>query len=347
MSKWLNTQLNNNIAQILINRPEALNAMNHAMNLELLYFLEAQEHNDDCHAYLIEGAGEKAFCAGGDIRALHKYLKSRYPEMRDIAQHFFVHEYRLNLLISQLKKPYIAILDGYTMGGGAGISINGSHPIATDTTRFAMPENKIGLFPDVGATHFLQRCPNGLGLYLAISGESLSGHEMVYANLAKAFVRQADLENFKADIINGKNIDDLIKTYQAYDASQIDDAKMIWIKTHFESPESLEALISGIEADASPYAKDFLQAFHKVSLLSASLTFDKFYAQENKILKKTLEHDLFYAINIIKEGDFIEGVRALLVDKSNDPKFLFKKISDLPKNFIDIHFKTRYSESTL
>ncbi len=207
MSKWLNTSLHNNIGQILINRPEALNAMAHQMNLELLYFLEREEQNDECHAYIIEGAGDKAFCAGGDIRALYNYLKSPHKEVNDLVQHFFAHEYRLNYDISQLKKPYISILDGYVMGGGVGVSIHGSHPIATDSTIFAMPENKIGLIPDVGAMNFFQKCPKGLGLYLALTGDRLNGHELVYAKLAKAFIPKADIPSFKSDIFSGKAVD--------------------------------------------------------------------------------------------------------------------------------------------
>jgi len=347
MSKWLNTSLNKHVGHILINRPEVLNAMNHQMNLELLYFLEAQEKNDACHAYLIEGVGEKAFCAGGDIRALYDYLNSPHQEVNDLLTHFFVQEYRLNQIIHDLTKPYIAILDGYVMGGGAGISINGSHPIATDKTLFSMPENKIGHFPDVGATYFFQRCPKGLGLYLALTGETLNGHEMVYANLAKAFVSSQDLDAFKQDIFDGKLIDQLLDQYDAYDETQIDWDKMAWIAKHFESPDSFETLMSRLEKDDTPYALQFWERFSKLSLLSVYLTFNKFYKNENKTLKKALEDDLFYAINITRVGDFKEGVRALIVDKDGAPDFLYKKISELEKNFIDINFKLVYDECTV
>jgi enoyl-CoA hydratase len=181
------------VALVTMNRPKALNTLTLGMYRELDPDLLAWRRDPAVRAVIIRGAGGKAFCAGGDVRDLWKTGQGvKGPD--DLKSVFFREEYRLIQRVHRFGKPYIALIDGITMGGGAGMSINGSHRVATERTLFAMPETAIGLFPDVGATHFLNRCPGQLGMYLALTGARLKAADLLYGRLATHYVPSAKLD---------------------------------------------------------------------------------------------------------------------------------------------------------
>jgi enoyl-CoA hydratase len=175
------------VGLVTFNRPKALNALTLAMFPAIGRALDQWEGDPAVSAIVVRGAGGRAFCAGGDIRALWDTGPGLGPP-DDPKRIFFRDEYRLILRVHRLKKPYIALLNGITMGGGAGMSMNGAVRVATDATLFAMPETAIGLFPDVGATHFLSRTPGKVGLYLALTGVRIKAADMLYAGLATHYV---------------------------------------------------------------------------------------------------------------------------------------------------------------
>ena len=175
---------------VTLNRPRALNALSLPMCRALAAGLASWQADPAVHAVLIKGAGERAFCAGGDIRWLYGILTS---EGVAAAVRFYALEYPMNAQLHQFSKPYIALLDGITMGGGVGISVHGSHRVVTERTVFAMPETGIGLFPDVGATYVLPRLPGGLGMYLGLTGARLGAADCLTAGLATHHVPAARL----------------------------------------------------------------------------------------------------------------------------------------------------------
>ena len=175
------------LATFTINRPRALNALTLDNYRRFAPALQAWAQDPSVHAVIVRGAGERAFCAGGDVRAVYEAGRGISGD-RDLPAVFFREEYELIRTIHRFPKPYIAIIDGITMGGGAGISVNGGYRIATERTLFAMPETAIGLFPDVGATRFLNRCSGHLGRYLGLTGARLGAADALYCGFATHFV---------------------------------------------------------------------------------------------------------------------------------------------------------------
>ncbi|MGE0260820.1 MAG: enoyl-CoA hydratase/isomerase family protein, partial [Alphaproteobacteria bacterium] len=175
------------VAAVTLNRPRALNAFTLDMYRRLDPMLSAWEADSTVRAVLVRGAGERAFCAGGDVRAIYEAGRA-IAGPRDLTSVFFREEYQLIRRVHRYSKPYLAIIDGVTMGGGAGVSVNGAYRIATENTLLAMPETGIGLFPDVGATRFLNLCPGYIGRYLGLSGARLGPADALYCGLATHFV---------------------------------------------------------------------------------------------------------------------------------------------------------------
>jgi enoyl-CoA hydratase len=169
---------------ITLNRPQALNALSHEMIIKMYQQLIHWKEDAEVKAIVIQGAGEKAFCAGGDIRKVYDAKNDEALTMKQ----FFWDEYRLNSLIHHYSKPYIALLNGITMGGGVGVSLHGSHRVATEKFLFAMPETGIGFFPDIGGSYFLSRCKGRMGIYLGLTGARIKAADALYLNIANHFV---------------------------------------------------------------------------------------------------------------------------------------------------------------
>ena len=166
---------------VTLNRPKALNALTLNMVRALDPQLRQWAEDPSVERIIVKGAGEKGFCAGGDIRALYDWGTTGDP----LAVGFYEEEYKLNTFIKEYPKPYIALLDGITMGGGVGLSVHGSHRIATERLMFAMPETGIGLFPDVGGTYFLPRTPGETGMWLSLTGARLKAADALFSGIAK------------------------------------------------------------------------------------------------------------------------------------------------------------------
>src|SRR6516162_10069522 len=202
------------LATLTINRPQALNALTLDNYRRFAPALRAWALDPSVHAVIVRGAGERAFCAGGDVRVVYEAGRGISGD-RDLPAVFFREEYELIRSIHRFPKPYIAIIDGITMGGGAGISVNGAYRIATERTLFAMPETAIGLFPDVGATRFLNRCPGHIGRYLGLTGVRLGAADTLYCGFATHFVprdRVAQMvaalsESFDAGVLDRYSVD--------------------------------------------------------------------------------------------------------------------------------------------
>jgi enoyl-CoA hydratase len=201
---------------ITLNRPKALNALTHDMALRLERQLDDWRDDDAVAVVAIQGAGDKAFCAGGDIRALYDAGCPGGDNGRNNFQ-FYADEYRLNTKIKRYPKPYVSLMDGIVMGGGVGVSIHGSLRIATERTVFAMPETGIGLFPDVGGTYFLPRLPGQAGMWLGLTGTRLKGDQTVAVGVCDLFVESFELPQLLADLSEGRIPNPVPRSSREYD----------------------------------------------------------------------------------------------------------------------------------
>ncbi len=320
------------IGHILLNRPKALNSLTLDMALAMTAQLLDWAKDDDVKAVVVEGAGEKGFCAGGDIRALYESGQSDGAYARD----FYFREYQLNHLIKSFPKPYIALIDGVTMGGGVGVSVHGSHRVAGDRTLFAMPETGIGLFPDVGGTYFLPRLPHRLGYWLGLSGDRLKAADCVFAGVATAYVPSDKHSALVEALATGQDPDAAINDFAENLVAPLAD-KAAEIENWF-SDDDLTAIFARLEADGSDQATALLANMKGKSPISmvvaarqlaegAKLGFDDCMTLEYRLARRFIEGK-----------DFYEGVRAVIIDKDNDPKWGRGAIDDVTAEEVDAYF---------
>jgi enoyl-CoA hydratase len=296
-------QIQKNIGRITINRPSAMNAMTYDMVAAMSDYLHRWADDDRVRAVMIDGAGTRAFCAGGDIRALYDY--HRGGRNRDIHR-FFHAEYNLNYQIARYPKPYIAVIDGITMGGGVGVSIHGSHIIATPNTRFAMPEAKIGFFPDVGAMHFLRAAGVDLGKTLALTGRELSGPEMVSACLATHYTAHSKKHITQQIVGHDGELDGVLR--------RLSDPIDITINQQFDTV----------------YYIDKLAADHPELCPFSLALIDRYYDRVREMdLKTVLGMDYYLVNQMIERPDMMEGIRAMIIDKDKSPNWRPSQISQI------------------
>jgi len=307
---------------VTLNRPRALNALSLGMIRLLDQALIGFAQNDAIGAVLIRGAGEKAFCAGGDVRAL--ILAPDGLDKAQLARDFFAEEYRLNLRIHNYPKPFVALIDGVTMGGGCGLSLHGGFVVATERTLVAMPETVLGLFPDVGATWFLNRCPGEIGVCLGLTGRRLKAADLKAVGLASHFVPSSGLDALvdalaAAPGFDGRVVQEMLDAHglDAGPGTLWDDRAAI---DRIFACDSVEAIIAGLEAEPAPWAVEALHTIQRASPTSLKLTLRQLRggrALDGVAAMLRVEYRL--AVRSVGGTDFPEGVRAILIDKDNKP----------------------------
>ncbi|XP_078249623.1 3-hydroxyisobutyryl-CoA hydrolase, mitochondrial isoform X3 [Pogona vitticeps] len=290
---------------ITLNRPKTLNACTLSM-IRLIYpQLKKWEQDPDTFLIIIKGAGDKAFCAGGDIRAVTEAGRSG----NRLTEDFFREEYILNNAIGTCQKPYVALIDGITMGGGVGLSVHGQFRVATEKTVFAMPETAIGLFPDVGGGYFLPRLSGKLGYFLALTGFRLKGRDVHKAGVATHFIEAEKMAAVEKDLLELKspsreNVAGILDSY--HKKCKLDQEKEFILGEHMDkinslfSANSMEEIIQKLSKDGSPFALKQLERGH----------------------------------------DFYEGVRAVLIDKDQSPKWKPATLEEVTDEFLDSCFKS-------
>ena len=328
------------IGLVTLNRPKALNALTHEMCILLDAKLAEWEKDDKIKAVLIEGAGERAFCAGGDIVKL-------YNEGRaggDYPYRFYRDEYLLNARIKHFPKPYIALIDGIVMGGGVGVSVHGSHRVATERTLFAMPESGIGLFPDVGGSYFLPRCPGSLGMYLGLTGARLKAADAVFAGIARVFVDSSKLpalidalteHKFTGDA--GAEIDQVIAGFASDPGDAPIAEKMDQINKHF-SKGSVEEIIESLQSDDDPWAEKTAETLLTKSPTSMKLSFEELLRGSMLEFDDCMRMEFRMVGRVIKGVDFYEGTRAAVIDKDQSPKWNPPSLEDVSATDIKAYF---------
>lgn len=305
--------------RITLNRPKALNALTLGMVRETWPALLAWKDDPEVEVVLLDGAGDRGLCAGGDVRWLYD---SRTKGSAD-ARAFWAEEYRLNALIARYPKPYVSFMDGIVMGGGIGLSAHGRHRIVTERSQLAMPETSIGLIPDVGGTWLLSRAPGAVGAYLGLTGERMRGAGTIFAGFADTFVPSARLGEL-ADALaapGGDEITAIIKTFAepppASELAQRADA--IAGTFAFETVEEIRAALA---ASISEWAIKTLTELAGKSPLGLKLTLAAIRNARNLgSLEDALNVEYRLCTRLFEHGEFIEGVRALLVDKDRAPKW--------------------------
>ena len=322
------------LGRITLNRPKALNALTHAMILAMTAALKAWAQDDAIAAVLIDAAPGRAFCAGGDIRALTMSGRARDGK----AEQFFADEYRLNLAIHRFPKPYVALLHGLTMGGGAGISIHGRYRVACENTVFSMPETAIGLFPDIGASFFLNRMPGKTGLYAALAGARLSGAEMVYAGLATHHIPAAHFGDAVARLAAGEEAARMLSSLHREAGPCKLAGERAAIGRCFAAP-TVEAIFAALGNEGA-WGGQVRAMLEKCSPTSLKLTFALMQRTRGLPLESCLAMDYRLALRALEGNDFYEGVRAALIDKDQNPSWSPGALSAVTEADIAGYFAT-------
>jgi len=317
------------IASCVLNRPQALNALTHEQVLRLTQLLRTWEQDPAVAAVLIAGQGHKAFCAGGDIRALyHQILAGQMQAVAD----FFREEYRLNRLIHAFAKPYISLLDGIVMGGGAGLSINGRYRIATERTLFAMPETAIGFYPDVGGTYFLSRLPGAVGIYLGLTGARLQAADTYHIGLATHFVPGSDiaaLDTALSQQETGAGIAAALADFHRDPGPAPLQARRSLIDAIFGRP-TLPAVLAALRAHEDPWVRQTLSVIESHSPSALAVTFDALTRARSLSFDDCLKLEYRLSLQLALSHDFIEGVRAAIIDKSHAPRWSPPSVEAVP-----------------
>lgn len=310
--------------RITLNRPKALNALTHEMTLAVAQALEDWREDPAVELVVIDGAEERAFCAGGDIRAIYEMGQGGEAGRRQ-ALEFFRDEYRLNWLIATYPKPYVALIDGVTMGGGVGVSIHGSHRVATERTLFAMPETAIGFSPDIGATHFLPRLPRRAGYWMALTGARLGAAETCALGLATHYSPSDGLEALIAALETEEGtVDSILAAHCAPPpepeawAERTDS-----MAAAFSMPdlETVSVILEDMQSGGSDWAGEQLEALRGRSPTSLKLCVEAMRRGEALDLAECLKQELRIVAHCLTGHDFYEGVRAQIVEKDRNPRW--------------------------
>ncbi|KAL8601355.1 hypothetical protein ACOMHN_054648 [Nucella lapillus] len=328
---------------VILNRPKALNALNLNMIRQIYPKMVEWETDPSVSMVLIKAAGEKAFCAGGDIMAVTESGK----EGGDLGKNFFKEEFTLIYKIGSYKKPYIAVIDGITMGGGVGLSVHSKYRVATERTVFAMPETAIGLFPDVGWGHFLPWLRGKLGIYLALTGFRLKGRDVLHAGVATHFVQAdklPDMEQTLMQIPDASHLEVEKVLDSFHHQNPIDKDKPFILAPHLEkidavfSQATLEDICQHLQADQSQWAQEQLKTLQKMSPTSMKVALRQLQTGETLSLAETLQMEYRLSQRCMDDHDFYEGVRAVLVDKDQSPKWLPETLEGVTEEKLNWYF---------
>eukprot|EP00051_Salpingoeca_urceolata_P014105 m.178554 g.178554 ORF g.178554 m.178554 type:complete len:381 (+) comp17982_c1_seq2:409-1551(+) len=309
-----------NTRTIVLNRPKALNALSLPMIRTIHPQLKAWDEDEEIGVVIIKGAGEKAFCAGGDVVSL---VHSRDTD-GELCKSFFREEYQLDYCINTLRTPYVALLDGITMGGGVGLSVNGMFRVATERSLFAMPETAIGLFPDVGGSYFLPRLPGSLGMYLALTGARLKGEDLVHAGIATQFVPSDNLDDLETKLhgVSGRDVagvEAILHAARAASGAPPSYAEQLDDINHCFSAPTLDGVFQRLKELDSEWGSKLVAKLEKMAPSSMKITFSILQKGASMSLADCLVMEYRVTQGIMARHDFFEGVRAVLIDKDHSP----------------------------
>ncbi|MGJ4882934.1 enoyl-CoA hydratase/isomerase family protein [Bradyrhizobium sp. SZCCHNS3052] len=308
---------------IRLNRPKAINAMTLEMSMGIDAALDRFEGDPAVAIVVLEGAGERGLCAGGDIRGLYESSKTN----GDLGKVFWRQEYIMNARIAAFPKPYVAYMDGLVMGGGVGLSAHGRHRIVTEKTKLAMPEVGLGFFPDVGGTWLLSRAPGELGAYFGLTGQTMNGPDAIHARFADAVVpteKWPALREVLTKVRPGTlsiEIDRLIAGFATSETSGPVAAQQAKIDAWF-AHDSMHDIFAALKADGSELALATLKTLQEKSPRGMVVTLELLrLARGAASLEECLVREYRAALEVFRSDDFREGVRAAIIDKDRNPRW--------------------------
>lgn len=319
------------IGHVILNRPQSLNAISAEMVVDISHKLHSWADDPDILAVVVTGLGDRAFSAGGDLKELYYADRTKIEQ----ATPFFRQEYRLNEYISKFPKPYIPLLHAVTMGGGLGISMHGTHIVAAENLKLAMPETKIGLYPDTGASYFLSHCPHYIGMYMGLTGNIIDINDAIFCGLVDQcvpFNRFTDLINAlcNADLREDahKVVNDVIDQFKVAPQPSKLKEQLTIIESCFNQA-SVEAIIAALQQQDSPWAKEQAAALNLRSPTSLKVTHREITLGANMDISACMEMEFNLTTRILQGHDVYEGIRAVLIDKTNDPKWQPARLQDV------------------
>jgi len=325
---------------VTLNRPKALNALTHAMAVALRKQLDLWANDAAVTRVVVTAAGDRAFSAGGDIRALYDLGKAKRCVE---ALQFWRDEYPLNVVIKNYRKPYVALVDGIAMGGGVGVSVHGSHRIAGDRYSFAMPEVGIGFFPDVGATWFLPRMPGELGVYCALTGERFGIADALAAGIATHRVPTARFEALLDGLAGTVSVDAVVAAFSE-PAGEGPIAQRKQTIDRLFAGNSVERILAAVDREAtsgnadSEWARQVAATIRTKSPLSLKLALAQVRRGKGWDFETCMRAEFRIVSRIIHGHDFYEGVRAVIVDKDNSPRWEPSTLEKVSDDEVERHF---------
>lgn len=332
----------NHIGIVTLNRAQALNALTFPMIVALQQQLQAWQEDDAIHAVVVCAAGDRAFCAGGDVRAIYNLGPAPDPQKMD----FFGQEYHLNQFIHDFPKPYIAMMDGITMGGGVGISLHGSHPVASERFVFAMPETGIGFYPDIGASHLLSNCLDHFGVYLGLTGSRLNATDAHALGLVKHIIPSEQFTVVLASLIETdlsadpmQRVSDVLETFSRPVSSVGIDAIAPWVNACFQHSD-MESILAALDNNTTNWHRNTRDVLAKKSPLSLKVTLAQLQKAKLMSLAACLQMDYCLTWHFMHDHDFFEGVRALLVDKDNTPHWQPQTLGEATESMVSAYFRS-------
>jgi enoyl-CoA hydratase len=336
------------LRRITLNRPQALNAITLDMAVAMTALLRDWQSDPKVGAVLLDGAGDRGFCAGGDIRALYEAAKSN-PKSKPIDAadslpvRFWATEYKLNVLIARYAKPVIVVMDGLVMGGGVGLSAHAAHRVVTERSAVAMPEVGIGFFPDVGACFLLSRAPGYIGTYLALTGQRIGAADALSCKLADIQVPVERLIKLPAVLASCRSHDEVragLERLSAASAPARLPKERAWIDACYGG-DVLEEIIARLRACHAEGAQAALEVMGKASPTSLKVTLRNIRSAATfERVEQSFAQDYRIALACVAGHDFIEGIRAAIIDKDRNPRWRPEKIEAVTRQIVDRHFRT-------
>jgi enoyl-CoA hydratase len=320
---------------VTLNRPQALNALTLTMVRVMRRALDDWITDPGVTRIVVTGAGGKAFCAGGDIRVLHDLGKAG---RHDEALQFWREEYELNTLIKRYPKPYVALVDGIVMGGGVGVSINGSHVVAGERFTFAMPEVGIGFFPDVGGTYFLPRIPGEIGAYFALTGDRMKQGDALSTGLATHAMASARFGEVVEALTGRERVDHTLEAFA--DVSMV-PATVTGHRATVDACfrfDTVEEILAALAASADPWCADVARTIGTKSPTSLKVALAQVRAGKAMAFEEAMRIEFRIVSRICRGHDFYEGVRAVIIDKDNAPRWSPASLAEVSAEAVAAHF---------
>ena len=321
------------VGHITLNRPDVLNSLTYSMILSIEKALIEWESDKNIALVIIDAKGDKAFCAGGDIQILYE---NGFKKNFAYGKKFWADEYRLNERIANYKKPFVAFMQGFTMGGGVGVSCHGSHRIVGETSKIAMPECSIGLVPDVGGSFLLAKLPGNIGIFLGVTGKRMRASDAIYCGFADFFIPEIKWKDLKKKLIETGNIDWIKKFHERTEISAIENSFSQISEAMVDvSTKNIESRLK------HPSFEKDLSALRFNSPISVAYTIIMLKMEKvRNNISDALDAEYSFTARSQEFGDFQEGIRAAVIDKDKNPLWKHKSLADVSEEDLQPFFQT-------